>query len=218
MAYTERNSSQTKSGAWIAVIALHGAAIYALINGLGIEYIRETIANLPARNYEVPTPPSPPDMPEPTQKAQPERAVDAMKPVIPASPDRATFVIDNPPINPKPIPLPQIPDPIPTRQTPEFKPVGAMPKGSPGNWVSTNDYPTRDIRQGHEGTAIFVLAIAADGKVSDCQITRSTGHAGLDQATCTKVSQRARFNPARNESGQNVAGTYTGSITWVIPD
>lgn len=217
MSYIYRNSGQTKGSAWIAVAGLHGIALYALINGFGIEYIRETIANLPARNYE--TPPPPKDIPEPAQQQQAEQQFDVVKPVIPTIPDRGTFVINAPPTeSSQPIAEPTAPYIVPPTQTPLFKPVGAMPKGSPGNWVTTNDYPTRDIRQGNEGTAIFLLAITADGKVSDCQITRSTGYAGLDQATCSKISQRARFDPARNESGQRVPGTYTGSITWVIPD
>ena len=84
--------------------------------------------------------------------------------------------------------------------------------------MTTSDYPTRDLRQGNEGTAEFKLTIGTDGRVSDCRITRSSGHRGLDQATCNKVSQRARFTPARNESNQPMTGSYTGRITWVIPD
>lgn len=219
MSYTNRSSGQTRSTAWIAVAAVHGVALYAIINGLGYEYIRDKIVNLPTRNYEETVPPPPEDIPAPKPDQQMEQAVDVATAMIPPSSDRGTVVINLPPTQPfEPFELPKIADPIPPKPAPAFKPVGAMPKGRPGNWVSTNDYPTRDIRQGNEGTATFLLAITADGKVSNCQITRSSGHPGLDEATCSKVSQRARFDPAKDETGQRVSGTYTGRITWVIPE
>lgn len=219
MSYTNRNSGQTTGTAWIAVAALHGAALYALINGLGIDYIRETITNLPARNYETPAPPPPETMPEPKADQQVESTVDVAKPMLSGIPNRNVVIVDSRPSEDfTPIALPPVPDVLPPKPMPQFKPVGAMPKGSPGNWVSTNDYPTRDIRQGNEGTAVFLLAIGADGRVNGCEITRSSGHTGLDQATCSKVSQRARFDPAKDENGQRVPGTYAGSIKWVIPE
>lgn len=218
MSYTNRNSGQTKGTAWIAVAALHGVALYAIINGLGIEYIRETIANLPARNYETPTPPQP-DMPMPKPKEQVERAVDVAKPVVTTITNRNIVHVDPVPMDEfKMVEFPKPPIPEPHPFTPEFKPVAASPRTSPGSWVTTNDYPTRDLRQGNEGTAEFTLTVGTDGRVTDCRITRSTGHTGLDQATCGKVSQRARFTPARNENNQPMTGTFSSRITWVIPD
>ena len=58
----------------------------------------------------------------------------------------------------------------------------------------------------------------AAGKVTGCSITRSTGHGALDAATCELVSKRARFDAARDGTGKPVAGNFTGSITWNIPE
>ena len=41
--------------------------------------------------------------------------------------------------------------------------------------------------------------------------------AGLDRATCDNVARRARFEPATDASGANVAGSYANNIRWVIP-
>ena len=219
MSYINRNSGQARSGAWIAVAALHGVALYALINGLGIDYVKETIVNLPARNFETPPPPTPEPVPQPPRTEPRDQVVDTVSPIVPVAPTKKTYEVELPPFIPvPPIDPPTIPDPGPTAQTPKFKPIGAAPRTSPGSWVSTNDYPTRDIRQGNEGTAVFRLSIDAAGKVTGCQVTRSSGHPGLDQATCSKVSDRARFEPARDENGQRRPGTYNGSITWVIPE
>lgn len=108
-----------------------------------------------------------------------------------------------------------LPDPGPSASP--FDAVGAKPKGNPGRWVTNDDYRPRWIREELAGTARFTLTINTAGRVSGCTITRSTGHAALDTATCDLVSKRARFDAARDTSGRAVAGTYKGSVTWQIP-
>ncbi|MBU1606453.1 MAG: energy transducer TonB, partial [Alphaproteobacteria bacterium] len=68
------------------------------------------------------------------------------------------------------------------------------------------------------GTARFRLEIAADGRVTGCAITGSTGHAALDTATCRLLEQRARFEPARNSNGDAVAGSFVNAVRWELPD
>lgn len=94
----------------------------------------------------------------------------------------------------------------------------AAPRNDPARWVTDSDYRSRWIREGLYGTARFRLEIAANGKVSDCTITQSTGHAVLDQATCELIARRARFTPATDSSGAATGGTYVSSIRWVLPD
>lgn len=108
--------------------------------------------------------------------------------------------------------------PGPTPSASPFDPVGARPKNNPGRWVVDNDYRPSWLRQGLSGSASFTLAIDAAGKVSSCTITRSTGHGALDAATCELVTKRARFDAARDGTGKPVAGNFTGSITWNIPE
>ena len=40
----------------------------------------------------------------------------------------------------------------------------------------------------------------------------------LDDAACRRISQRARFDPATDETGGKVVGTYAGTVKWEIPD
>jgi protein TonB len=54
--------------------------------------------------------------------------------------------------------------------------------------------------------------------VTGCTITRSTGHAALDKATCDLVSKRGRFDAARDGNGKPVAGSYSNSVRWSIPE
>jgi protein TonB len=109
--------------------------------------------------------------------------------------------------------------PIGPPQRPSFiDPVAAKPKGNPASWVTDADYRSRWIREEMSGTARFTLSIDASGRVGECTITRSSGHAELDAATCRLIERRARFEPARDPEGNAVAGSYSNAINWKIPD
>lgn len=110
-----------------------------------------------------------------------------------------------------------IPGPTPSAAS-LYDPVGAKAKGNPGKWVTNDDYRSRWIMEELSGTARFTLQIDARGKVTGCSITRSTGHPALDAATCDLVTKRARFDAARDSTGKPVAGTYSNSVTWRIPE
>ena len=58
----------------------------------------------------------------------------------------------------------------------------------------------------------------ADGRVSGCTITGSSGYSALDAATCALVIKRAKFQPARGGEGEPVAGSYSNAIDWQLPD
>jgi protein TonB len=118
---------------------------------------------------------------------------------------------------PDPIPTP---NPLPTGTATHavvFKPKPPMPKNDPRKWVTTDDYPARDLREGNEGTSAFRVTVGTNGRVSACEIVKSSGHPGLDAATCKAVKARARFAPATDENGEPVAGTYSNSVLWQIP-
>lgn len=127
---------------------------------------------------------------------------------------------------PTPIPPPvrinvAPPPPMPTTPPPpwtEGKPRGPIPASNPGNWIITDDYPSRALREEREGPTGFRLTVGADGLVTACEITSSSGSADLDERTCSLVTRRARFHPALNAEGQPTTGTYASRVNWVIPD
>jgi len=84
--------------------------------------------------------------------------------------------------------------------------------------VTTADYPSASIRAGEQGTTGFRLSVGADGQVTNCTVTSSSGSSRLDAETCRQLQRRARFNPARNAAGDHIAGTYSSSVLWQIPD
>ena len=91
------------------------------------------------------------------------------------------------------------------------------PRGNPGLWATTNDYPSVALQKEIEGTVGFTVTVGPDGRVADCVITSSSGFSELDLATCTNVKRRALFEPARDPSGNPTTGKYANRVRWQIP-
>lgn len=92
-----------------------------------------------------------------------------------------------------------------------------VPTGNPGTWATPSDYPSRALREAREGVTRFRLEVNSAGRVQSCIITSSSGHADLDETTCSLLSRQARFEPARSKSGEAVRGTWTNAVRWKIP-
>lgn len=84
-------------------------------------------------------------------------------------------------------------------------------------YFSTDDYPEAALRQHVEGTTAFRIEIDAEGAITKCSITGSSGDASLDAATCSILVSRARYQPARDARGRAVAGSDSGRVTWRLP-
>jgi periplasmic protein TonB len=119
-----------------------------------------------------------------------------------------------PPAPPPPPPAPPAPPPPPA----VVKAQKAQPKGQPGNWATTDDYPSSAIRAEEQGTTGFRVEVGPDGRVTSCSVTRSSGSSTLDEATCRLVTRRARFTPAKDTSGAAISDTYSNNIRWVLPE
>jgi hypothetical protein len=76
------------------------------------------------------------------------------------------------------------------------------------------DYPTKMIENGEAGVVSAHLYVAADGKVTGCKATETSGSQALDALTCTIAARRARFTPAHDIAGRAVAGDYYVAVTW----
>lgn len=224
MAYLQHTSWKDRPGAVAGVVAIHAAIGYVLVTGLSFTGIVEDVKN--TGSYFVPEvklPPPPP--PPPEQKVEPEQKVappvHAPIPPVDLGPQR-------PPVDVTDV-IPPVADPIPyvvPKPTPQpglavkpaDDPIGAKPRGNPANWVTVNDYRSNWINREMTGTARFRLKVGANGRVENCTITASSGHAELDRATCALVTQRARFDPAKDETGAKVSGSYSNAVRWELPE
>ena len=219
MSYLDRKHTSNRTATIIAVTVIEAAAIFAVVRGLTVDFRRNPVPP-PFEAGQIPLdpPPTPVPTPHPTPTAQPSHQPGH---VIHNTNDLGTgpiLVIDPVPM-PTASPMPQpTPDVIDPPRPPQFAARAARPVGRPSGWVTSNDYPARDLREGNTGITGFRLAIGSDGRVQSCSITSSSGFPGLDRATCDNLSRRARFEPATDGSGAKVAGTYANNIRWVIPE
>lgn len=149
------------------------------------------ITLLAAQGGPIPLPPVPP----------PPRVM-ATPPPVPSPPNYAA---------PPPPPLRPLPRP-PTG------PRAASPRGNPGNWVTSHDYPSRALRDELEGATRFRLLVSPDGRTSHCEVRESSGSLALDQATCSIIKRRARFTPALNDRGNPIEGNWSSAVRWQIPN
>jgi periplasmic protein TonB len=227
MTYVSANR-RPNAAALAGALGIPGAFGALLIVGLAV-----TVTTVPTRPNpmatpiaEIPLPPPPPPTPTPeTKHSDSKTATTTTTTPTPPTPfpvelgqgDPVTTLTDpGTSVTTGPIEF-GIPGPTPSAAS-LYDPVGAKAKGNPGKWVTNDDYRPRWIMEELSGTARFSLQIDARGKVTGCSITRSTGPPALDTATCDLVTKRARFDAARDNTGKPVAGTYSNSVTWRIPE
>jgi protein TonB len=155
----------------------------------------------PNRNMMTAPTPTIPDLAPPTPLT-----LGPLAPLPPVAGDDRGFLTDFPEPGhfPEPGPGPTVPA------------IGARPLGDASHWITPGDYPSRALREGWSGVTRLHLVIGSDGRVNRCTVVASSGHDTLDAVACEKVSQRARFSPARDGSGTNREGTYDSAIHWEI--
>ena len=182
---------------------------------------------LPDEEIPPPPPPPPEDAQAPDEQLAytPPTAPEPIVDLVQDQPVVVTLPVPSPPEVVR-VPSPPMPTPgnaiVPPRPSPSpahtIAPVGAVPNNGPTGWITNEDYSNSDLRRGNEGVARYRLVIGSNGRVNGCEITSSTGHASLDRATCRLISNRARFDAATDNRGERVVGTYSGSVTWQIPE
>lgn len=85
-------------------------------------------------------------------------------------------------------------------------------------WLTHNDYPTQAIRESREGMTAILWTIGVDGRVSNCRVVASSGHADLDQVGCNAITRRGRYKPALGKDGKPTVAWASRRIRWLLPD
>jgi protein TonB len=93
----------------------------------------------------------------------------------------------------------------------------ARAKANLTSLFSDQDYPAAALAAREQGDVGFALDVGADGRVTACAVTRSSGSSALDSATCRLIQSRARFTPARDARGATVPDKVRGRISWILP-
>ncbi|MDT9014132.1 MAG: hypothetical protein RL671_539 [Pseudomonadota bacterium] len=214
MAYADQEMSGNRIASFVVVALLHVLVGYALVTGLAYEAVQQVVKKVTTVDIKKEEPKKEPPPPPKKAAAPPPIVAPPPKINVNVTPPPVQTVVTPPPAAPV---VPIIAPPAPVPAAPRVQPKQPSPKGNPANWATTNDYPTRALREEREGTTGFRVTVGPDGRVTGCSVTSSSGSPDLDDATCANVTRRARFNPATDGEGQPTSGSYSNRVRWVIP-
>lgn len=214
MAYADHSETSSRTVSFVIVALIHAVLGYAFVTGLGMKYVKKAAEQLNV--IDVKEEPPPPDEPPPP----PPKPADVPPPPVVAPPAVVKTITAAPTISTVPVapPAPVFTTVAPPPPPPPSVAVRAAAKGRPGEWVTTDDYPARALREERQGTTGFRLTIGPDGSVTSCTVTSSSGSSDLDETACRLLPRRARFKPATGTDGQPMADTYSSRIVWRIPE
>ncbi|MEA3262474.1 MAG: energy transducer TonB [Pseudomonadota bacterium] len=215
MAYADQEMSGNRIASFVVVALLHVVVGYALVTGLAYEAVQQVVKKVTTVDIKKEEPKKEPPPPPKKAAAPPPIVAPPPKINVNVTPPPVQTVVTPPPAAPV-VPIIAPPAPV-APPPPRVQPKQPTPKGNPANWATTNDYPTRALREEREGTTSFRVTVGPDGRVTGCSVTSSSGSPDLDEATCSNVTRRARFNPATDGEGQPTSGSYSNRVRWVIP-
>lgn len=93
---------------------------------------------------------------------------------------------------------------------------GAAPPQHIKGWLHNSDYPREAKEAGIEGTLTIIVTIEPNGRVSNCNIVRSSGSGILDHTTCRLVQERYRYRPALDPQGRPVRAREIQNHSWIM--
>ena len=226
----ERVSDRARGAA--AVAALHLAAGFALLSGMGS--VPSTMKEPPLKLINLPQPaatPSPPRVERRAEKRPLTRKAEgapAPRPVPVVAPVSEVVLAVSSPLVSAPVPG----DGADNRAGAGSGGTGSgsgsggtgTGGGGEGGVVSRarllsgrlrdSDYPRSASRARAGGTVVVRFAVGANGRASGCRVTRSSGHAELDATTCRLIEKRFRYAPARGADGQPVPDVMGWKQDW----
>ena len=217
-----------------AVIALHGAALWALQTGLlqrppdevvvPAQLLAEFVAPpAPAPAPQpvlapAPTPAPPPPKPQPVAKPAPRKPQRAPTPapqplaVAEAAPTAPVMAVAPPPVA-EPAPAPAAPAAPVAAPAP---PVVVQPSSKAAylnNPAPT--YPAMSRRLGESGRVVLRVLIGPDGRAQEARIQTSSGYERLDQVALETARDRWRYVPG-TRGGVPEAMWFNVPINFVL--
>jgi len=231
--YLHGDQRRDRIWAIAGVVAVHGLLAYAFLSGLAARVSKQAGDSLKLIDVVIPLPPPPPPPPPPTVSSRPKG--EPSPPNLKAVP---TPVVAPPPK--LPVPSPIVAAPVPS--TGSAASAGASNVAGPGTGaggignglggggtgeggshaqriqgqLNNSDYPIGARMAGIEGLVAVRFTIRPDGRVTGCQVLKSSGSDELDGTTCRLIERRFRYRPAFDTQGRPIAEVATTSFTWGI--
>lgn len=234
--------SKDRIGAATGAVVLEGLIAYALLTGLWIR--PDTPVSEAVKLFQI-TPASKPS-PPPRERVSPPRTRAPEGAASPANVrSQATPMVAPPPQLPLQSPIVAAPDPgvgsdpsagaadVPGPGTGSggqgrgtgsgrggYGSGGGGGGGSPPRRVQgrlrDSDYPRWAWEAGIGGTVTVIFAVETDGRVGECEVTRSSGSAPLDEMTCRLIRERFRYRPSLDRQGRPVRSRVLENHSWEV--
>lgn len=80
-----------------------------------------------------------------------------------------------------------------------------------------SEYPPRALAAGQQGLVGYKVKLDREGYATECEVTKPSGHAILNEETCRLILNRATFKGMRDSNGRRVATVTEGTVNWVLP-
>lgn len=222
MSYLDQGMTPTRIWAMVIVALLHVLLGFAFVTGFAQKYIEKATQDMEVFDVEEPPPPEEEPPPPEEEPAAPE--VVMPEPIVRSTPPptpQVRTVTEQPPVRYTPLPAP--PRPAPPAPLPPPPPPPPPPPASPpsparlrSGSISDADYPAAAIRAEAQGTTVISMQVGANGRVTGCSVSSSSGNGSLDSTACSLAQRRFRFTPA-TRNGQPVATSVSQRIVWRLP-
>lgn len=227
MSYAQhRQIGTNRTVAIIIAAVVHVILGYFIINGLAYNVIKQAADELKTFNVEQepPPPPEEPPPPPPEQVAETPPPVVSPPPIVrtktPPPPVQTVREAPPPVITPRAAPAPPARPAPPPPLPPPPQPVKTVPPrsavGDLQGLFRSDDYPPTAIERDEQGSVAVRLSVGTDGRVTNCDVTNSSGSRTLDSTTCRILRSRAKFTPAKDSRGNPTTDTVTQRIRWVL--
>jgi TonB family protein len=79
------------------------------------------------------------------------------------------------------------------------------------------DYPVEARPQRGSALVMVLMSVSAEGRVTQCEVSRPSYSAALDARTCEIAQARAHFPPPRDGTGNTISQKYYGIARWGVP-
>lgn len=93
---------------------------------------------------------------------------------------------------------------------------GGVPPRQISGRLRNSDYPEGLGVAGVQGRVSVRYLVELTGRVSDCEVTASSGSKVLDDTTCRLITERFRFRPSRDGRGRPVASYIVENHDWIV--
>lgn len=87
---------------------------------------------------------------------------------------------------------------------------------NPSEILTPDDYPLEALKANEQGSVGVAINVDGTGRVADCAVEASSGSTALDTQTCQLILQRAKFAPARDDSGNAVSSIFHQRYRWAL--